>query len=213
MKSRYEKNKIKDMVIAYPLHDAIYLNITNRCQNACVFCIRNSVYGVGYNLWLEWEPTVDEILTAIGNININGYKELVFCGYGEPLTRPQELIAVSKAIKENIQAGQPKMKIRINTNGLTDLFLGYDILPQLAGLIDSISISLNAHNSKEYLRLTQSSYGEQAFPAVLEFARRSIYYIPKVVLSVVRYPGVDITAASEIALRMGVEFRVREYQS
>jgi TatD family-associated radical SAM protein len=210
MEPRYENSKIKDMIIAYPLHDALYLNITNRCPNDCVFCIRNSVYGVGYNLWLEQEPDAAGILAAVGDLR--GYKELVFCGYGEPLTRPQEVIAVSKAVKAIIQAEQRKFTIRINTNGLADLFLGYDILPQLSGLIDSISISLNAHNSKEYLRLTRSTYGEQAFPAVLEFTRRSIYYIPNVVLTVVRYPGVDITSASEIALRLGVELRVREYQ-
>jgi TatD family-associated radical SAM protein len=210
MEARYGNSKIKDMIIAYPLHEALYLNITNRCPNACVFCIRNSIYGVGYNLWLEREPTVAEILAAIGDLN--GCKELVFCGYGEPLMRPEEVIAVSKAVKASLQAEQRKITIRLNTNGLADLFLGYDILPQLSGLIDSISISLNAHNFKEYLRLTRSKYGEQAFPAVLEFAGRSMYYIPNVILTVVRYPGVDIMSASEIVLRMGAEFRVRECQ-
>lgn len=201
-------SQTQDMVIAYPLHGSLYLNITNRCPNACIFCIRNSDNGVGYNLWLEHEPTVSEILAAIGDIK--RYREIVFCGYGEPLMRPEVVVAVCTALKKQNQPHSTL--IRINTNGLADLFLGYEILPQLKGLVDVISISLNAHNAKEYHRFTQSKYGEEAFDAVLGFARRSCQYIPKVILSVVKYPGVDIEKTAKIAADLGVEFRVREYQ-
>ncbi len=201
--------KNNDLVFAYPLNGSLYLNITNRCPNACLFCIRNSVDGVGYNLWLEREPMAGEILAAVGHLK--GIREIVFCGYGEPLLRPEVIIEVATALKERIRSEQLDIGIRINTNGLADLFLGYDVLPQLKGLIDAISISLNAHNSEAYLKITQSPYGEKAFPAVLDFVRRSTFYIPKVVLSVVRYPGVDIGEATKITRDLGVELRIREH--
>lgn len=191
------------MIIAYPLHGSLYLNITNRCPNACVFCIRGSKTGVGYNLWLEREPSASEVIEAIHDPS--GYREVVFCGYGEPLLRPEVVVEVSQWLKK-----QP-VKVRLNTNGLADLFLGYDVLPNLKGLIDVVSISLNADNSELYQQLTRSSFGKTAHQAVLDFARRSKNYIPRVVLSVVDYPGVDLEKAKTIATEMGVEFRVREY--
>jgi TatD family-associated radical SAM protein len=200
------------MVIAYPLKDALYLNITNRCSNACLFCIRDTTGGVGYNLWLEQEPTVDEIMAAVGALGVPGspgesncYKEIVFCGYGEPLMRPEIVVEVSRRLKNYPQ------KIRLNTNGLADLFLDYDILPELKGLIDTISISLNAHNPQLYQELTRTKFGAAAFPAVLEFTRRSKMFVPRVILSVVRYPGVNVEEAATIAEDLGVEFRVREF--
>lgn len=209
MEKEFAGRNIKGKVYAYPLHDALYLNITNRCPNACLFCIRNSEGGVGYNLWLDKEPSAGEVLAAIGDLK--GFREIVFCGYGEPLMRPDVLTEIASGLKERIRNEGLDIGIRINTNGLSDLFLGYDVLPQLQGLIDTVSISLNAHNSQTYLNITQSPFGAKAYPAVLDFARRSIFYIPKVVLSVVRYPGVDIEEATKICRDLGAELRVREY--
>ncbi len=191
------------MVITYPLHGSLYLNITNKCPNSCIFCIREGNTGVGYNLWLEREPTAKEVIDAIHDPS--GYREIVFCGYGEPLLRPEIVKEVSEWLKKW------PVKVRLNTNGLSDLFLGYDILPNLKGLIDVISISLNADNTELYLQLTQSSFGKAAFSAVLDFTRRSRHYIPQVILSVVNYPGVDLEKAKAIAAEMGVEFRSREF--
>jgi TatD family-associated radical SAM protein len=197
------------MVIAYPLKDALYLNITNRCSNACLFCIRETPGGVGYNLWLRQEPTVDEIITAVGTPGAPGvptcYQEIVFCGYGEPLMRPEIVVEVSRRLKNY------SLKIRLNTNGLADLFLDYDILPELKGLIDTISISLNAQNAKIYQELTRTKFGPAAFPAILDFIHRSKLTIPRVIVSVVRYPGVNVEEAATIAKDLGVEFRVREF--
>ncbi|HBF35844.1 MAG TPA: radical SAM protein [Firmicutes bacterium] len=191
------------MVIAYPIQDALYLNITNRCPNACLFCIRETTGGVGYNLWLNHEPSVHEIMMMVEEYGYH-YREVVFCGYGEPLLRPEIVKEVAGKIKEH------QVSVRLNTNGLADLFLGYDILPELAELIDTISISLNAENAAAYEKLTQSPYGINAFPAVLDFIRRSKLVIPKVVASVVRYPGVDIKKAALLAEDLKVDFRIRE---
>lgn len=195
--------KKREMVIAYPLQDSLYLNITNRCPNSCKFCIRGTETGVGYNLWLEKEPSVEEIKNAISDPA--GYREVVFCGYGEPLVRPEVVVEVSRWLKSK------GATVRINTNGLTDLFLDYDILPQLKGLADVISISLNAQNAPLYVEITRTNFGEKAFFTVLEFARRSTLYIPRVILSVVRYPGVNIQEAAALAEALGVEFRTREF--
>jgi TatD family-associated radical SAM protein len=189
--------------IAYELHGALYLNITNRCSNDCVFCIRHlKDDGMGYNLWLEREPTVQEILTAIGDPT--RYQEVVFCGYGEPLERPAVVVTVAKVLKDQ------GAKVRLNTNGLADLILGYDILPQLRGLIDVISISLNSATAEGYLALTRSSFGTKSFTALLDFIRRSKLQIPKVILSVVRYQGVDLIEVQKLAAAMNLELRIRE---
>lgn len=198
-----EENPKKGMVVAYQLHGSLYLNITNRCPNTCAFCIRGSKTGVGYNLWLEHEPSLAEVIEAIGDPS--GYREIVFCGYGEPLMRPEIVEEIARWLK------QWSVQVRLNTNGLADLFLGYDILPRLKGLIDIISISLNADNTQLYHKLCQSEFGERAFPAILEFAKRSLKYIPKVILSVVDYPEVNLEKAGEIAKEIGVRLRIREY--
>jgi len=198
-------NSGKDMVIAYPIHDSLYLNITNRCPNAWLFCVRETNGGVGYNLWLSHEPSALEIMTAIAEHG-NHYQEIVFCGYGEPLLRPGIVKEVAGKIKEQ----KRQMSVRINTNGLADLFLEYDILPELAGRVDTISISLNAENAEAYEKLTKTPYGTKAFQSVLDFIRRSKLVIPNVVISVVRYPGVDIKKAALIAEDLKVSFRIRE---
>jgi len=199
------KLNVKPPVLAYRLHDALYLNITNRCPNACQFCIRGTENGVGYNLWLDREPTAEEVIEAIGDPT--GFQEVVFCGYGEPLVRPEVVIAVSRWLKEN-----RARKVRVNTNGLADLFLGYDILPELRGLIDEISISLNSTDAEGYLKLTRSKFGLEAFEAVLDFAKRGILFIPKVTLSVVNFPGVDLEKAAQLTRTIGAEFKIRQFQ-
>jgi TatD family-associated radical SAM protein len=204
MKEENQPSEDHSMVIAYPIKDALYLNITNRCPNACLFCIRETTGGVGYNLWLAYEPSVAEIMAVMEGLQYYRYREIVFCGYGEPLIRPEIVEEVARLLKKY------PVKIRLNTNGLSDLFLGYDVLPQLKGLIDTISISLNAENSDVYMELTKTPYGAAAFPALLEFIRHSKLVISNVAVSVVRYPGVNIEKAALLAKDLGVEFRIRE---
>ncbi|MBM7855307.1 TatD family-associated radical SAM protein [Desulfohalotomaculum tongense] len=194
------------MTVAYTIGQSLYLNITNRCTNNCVFCIRRTKEGVGYDLWLSREPNLQELLEAVGDPG--RYKEVVFCGYGEPLIRLELVIAAAAEFKK-LGAKQ----IRINTNGQANIIHQRNVVPELAGLVDVISISLNAQNAGAYAELSQPvKYSpEEAYSAVLEFARQCKKYIPRVVLSVVNWPGVDIEACRKIAEELEVEFRVREF--
>ncbi|WP_223226336.1 TatD family nuclease-associated radical SAM protein [Sporomusa sp. GT1] len=199
------------MTITYEWGDSLYINITNRCTNNCTFCVRNNQEGIsrGMNLWLEREPTVSEVLADIQARDIYKYREFVFCGYGEPMLRTYDIVEICRCLKNTYN-----IPIRINTNGHANLICGQDITSQLAGLVDAVSISMNAKNNKEYQELCQSDYGEKAYEAMLAFAAKCKKYIPQVVLSVVDVMSDDnIQSCREIANRIGVDFRVRHYQS
>jgi TatD family-associated radical SAM protein len=195
------------MIITYEAGNSLYINITNRCTNHCSFCIRKNRDGVGTgtNLRLEREPTVAQVLADIRKQDVSRYQEFVFCGFGEPLTRTDDVMEICRQLKQ--QYDQP---IRINTNGQANLICGRDVTPQLAGRVDSISISLNARDREQYQQLCGSRYGTAAFDAVLDFTVSCKKYIPKVVLTVVDIlPEDDIAACRKIAEHLGVDFRVR----
>lgn len=193
-------------MIAYELGNSLYLNITNRCTNRCEFCIRQREIGVGgYDLRLEKEPSLKEIIEAIGDPS--GYNEVVFCGYGEPLMRLQTVLDVSGYLKKNY----PNVPIRINTNGQANLIYGEDITPQFKGLVDVISISLNAENADKYQELCHSDYGKEAYYSILEFARKCKNHIPRVVLSVLDLPSIDVEKCRRLSEDLCVELRVRIY--
>ncbi|MCI5893177.1 MAG: TIGR04100 family radical SAM protein [Clostridiales bacterium] len=199
------------MTITYEYHKSLYVNITNRCSNACSFCVRNKHDNVNGedNLWLDREPTVEEIKQDFEKRDMSKYDQVVFCGYGEPMERFDDLIEVSRWIKQTC----PDMPIRINTNGQANLICGRDVTPDMKGVIDVVSISLNAPNAKEYQELCKSRYGEQAFEALQEFAKLANRYVDRVVFSVVdkTMPDEDIEECRKIAQNCGVEFRVRAY--
>lgn len=191
-----------DQIFAYRLGSSLYLNITNRCTNDCLFCIRRTREGLGsYDLWLEREPDLQELLAAAGDIR--PYQEVVFCGYGEPLIRPDLVVQAAKEFKKR---GRP---VRINTNGQANLIHGRNILPELAGIVDTVSISLNTADPGQYLEICRPQHGEKAYPALLEFASASKKYIPKVILTAVTWPGVDMEKCLGLARELGVAFRPR----
>lgn len=191
--------------IAYQIRDSLYLNITNRCTNRCIFCAKFDDFVVkGHELKLDHEPSVEEIKQAIGDPT--EYAEVVFCGYGEPLLRLELVKELAGWLK---QQGVP---VRVNSDGQANLVHGRNILPELAGLVDAISVSLNAPDAGEYQRLCQSAYGEQSYQAVKDFLRQAGEHIPEVTASAVTCPGVDIAACRRVAEELGVQFRVREYQ-
>ncbi|MFH1542610.1 MAG: TatD family nuclease-associated radical SAM protein [bacterium] len=191
--------------IAYPIKDALYLNITNRCTNECQFCIRNKTrkFDGQHELWLDKEPSVKEILAAIGDPT--KYKQIVFCGYGEPLLRLDVVKQVAKKLKAQ------GARVVIDTNGHANLHWGRNILPELKGLVDMISISLDAENAKVYEKICQPAYGPAAYPAVIEFIKEAKKHIPEVEASIVDLPMVDHAACRKIAKELAVGFRVRSY--
>jgi TatD DNase family protein len=193
--------------VAYPIRKSLYLNITNHCTLACVFCPKHkgNFEVKGYNLKLDQEPNVEDVFRAAGNLE--GYDEVVFCGFGEPTQRLEILKVIAKRIKN--ASGS---RIRLDTDGLANLVHGRDILPELSGLIDSVSISMNAPNAESYSKICPSKYGEEAFFAMLSFLESAKEFIPDVTATVVGVPGLDVEACKKLAAEMGVNFRLRKYQ-
>jgi TatD DNase family protein len=187
--------------IAYKIRDSLYLNITNRCTNRCAFCIRfHSDYVKGHNLRLSHEPTEEEVIQAIGDPA--RYQEIVFCGYGEPMLRLDLIKNVARWIKQH--GG----KVRINTNGHGNLIHKRNILPELQGIVDRISISLDAQDEGTYNRICKPEFGN-AYHEVLNFIREAKNVIPDVSVTVVTASGIDIEQCKRTAEKLGVGFRVR----
>ena len=199
------------MTITYEGKNSLYLNITNRCPCACVFCLRKNkdTYFNSQSLWLEKEPTVQEICDNLDSRDLTKYEEIVFCGYGEPTERLDDLLQVASYIKS-----KSKIKIRINTNGLTDLICGEKCAHKLKGLIDSVSISLNATNKEDYLKTVRPKFGIISYDAMLAFASDCVNFVPEVVMTVVD----KVTTKEEqelsrkICEEIGVTLRVRPYE-
>jgi TatD family-associated radical SAM protein len=191
----------------YKVKDGLYINLTNRCTNQCSFCIRNlsRKFEGQYPLWLDKEPMTQEILNAIGDPS--QYSEIVFCGYGEPLIRFKTVVEVAKALKER----QKDVKLRIDTNGTANIFYGRNILGELKGLIDKISVSLNAHDEEVYEKLCQPMFGKKAFAEVIKFAEEAKKVIPEVEITIVKLRPIKIRKCKEIAKKIGVKFRVRPF--
>ncbi len=201
----------KSMTITYIVEDKLYVNITNRCSNRCEFCIRNNgdgAYGSD-SLWLEREPTREEILDSIFSHDLLAFSELVFCGYGEPSYRLDDATFVAKKVKEK----NPEIIIRINTNGQSDLILGRNTAPDYEGAFDVVSVSLNTPSRERYQQICHSIYGEAAFDAVLRFAGEVKNYVPTVLLSAVKETlnSEEIEQCKRICNDLGVTLRLRDY--
>lgn len=199
------------MTITYPVKTGLYINMTNRCPCACTFCLRQNSDGVYGSdpLWLEREPTVKEICDSLDGWDLSQYSEVVFCGYGEPTERLDDLLQVAAYIKS-----KSAIPIRINTNGLADLIAGERTAPKLQGLIDTVSVSLNATDREEYLRVVRPTFGIDSYDAMLRFTGDCVEYVPQVVMTVV-----DVVTSPEeqercrqICEALGATLRVRPYE-
>lgn len=197
------------MTILYVVEDKLYVNITNRCPCACIFCIRNNgdgAYGSD-SLWLDNEPTDEQIIADFEKYDLSKYKEIVFCGYGEPLERLDTIVNVGKYLKTIT-----KTPLRINTNGLSDLINEKPTAQSLKDIIDIVSISLNAGTPDEYLRVTQPCFGIKSFEAMLKFAEDCKKAVPRVLFTVVDVISKDeINRCKALASKMGIELRIRKY--
>jgi len=153
---------------------------------------------------LDREPSSREVLAAAGDVL--AYDEVVFCGFGEPLLRWDVVREVALGLKER------GARVRINTNGQARLFLGRDILPEMAGVVDALSVSLNAQDASHYVTICRPDAGPSAYEAVKDFIREARTFVPSVTASVVALPGVDVEACRRIAEQeLGAAFRVRPY--
>lgn len=196
--------------IVYSYGNSLYINLTNKCPNRCEFCIRNFTDNLGNadNLWLQKEPTTEEVISRLKEeicekkINLD---EIIFCGYGEPTERLQEIIEISKEIKKFTDK-----PIRINTNGMSDLINKKETAPLLEGIVDAVSVSLNAPNAEKYFHLCHPEFGIKSFDAILEWTKAIKKYVPDVKMSVVDVISKeDIQECRKIAEELGVKFRVR----
>lgn len=194
----------REAAIAYRIRNSLYLNITNRCSNRCSFCAKFTDYFVkGHFLKLDHEPSFDEVVAAIGDPS--GYDEIVFCGYGEPLLRLDLVRQVAAELKKK------GCRIRVNTDGQASLVHGRNVPAELAGLVDAISVSLNAADAETYERLCRTPFGASGFQGVQDFLTESKKFIPLVIASAVTVPGLDIEAVRKLADSLGVSFREREF--
>lgn len=198
------------MTICYPVGTGLYVNLTNRCPCSCTFCIRNNgdgAYGSD-SLWLEREPSAEEVISALRARKLSDFKEIVFCGYGEPTEALPVLLEVCRYIKDNAS-----LPVRLNTNGLSDLIWGENTAPMLSGLVDTVSVSLNASSAEGYCQVTRPSFGEKAFGAMLKFSEECKNYVPRVMFTVVDVISEEeIEKCQSLADEMGIPLRVRKYE-
>ena len=202
------------MTITYQVKQSVYVNLTNRCPCACRFCLRNNgsgVFGSG-PLWLEREPTLEEVTASLDGWDYARFREVVFCGYGEPTERLNVLLAAADHLKRRDAA----LRVRVNTNGLSDLINGKPTAPLFAGKVDCLSISLNTDDAAEYLDVCRPKFGAAAYPAMLAFAKEAAAVVPEVVMTVVGEPVTSIEKQARcrvLAESLGARLRVRPYEA
>ena len=191
-------------VIAYPIADRLYLSITDRCTLACRFCPKTlgSMQVHDYDLSMDHRPGVDEIIAAMGDIS--DYSSIVFCGYGEPTLRLKVLLDVAREVKRR------EGHVRVNTDGLANLVNKRNVLPEMSGLVDALSVSMNAQNESVYNTHCDPALPE-SWQAMLDFLAQAPRWVPDVTATAINgLDGVDIEACRALARKLGVAFRQRE---
>ena len=201
----------KKMEILYKVHNNLYINLTNRCPYSCTFCLRQKMDKVGESdtLWLLREPTAEEVIEEFKKWDVDSFHEIVFCGFGEPT----EAFDVLKKVTEFIKSKYNK-PIRLNTNGVGSLINKRNIAPELKGLIDTVSISLNNPDPEEYSKLVRSKYGEKSFQEMINFAKECKKYVPNVVMSTVdtTISHEEEKKCKEICDEVGAVYRIRPWE-
>jgi len=201
----------KMMTILYPVKTGLYVNLTNRCPCACTFCIRKNddkVYDEPDSLWLEHEPSIEEVKNAFSKQNMKNYSEVVFCGYGEPTEALDTLLQTARFVKKTYD-----LPTRLNTNGLGNLINEKDVPPLFKGLFDSVSISLNSSSPQIYLERIRPKFKEKAYPAMLDFAKECTKFVPDVTMTTVHttISEQDEEQCAKLCKELGVNYRIREF--
>ncbi len=202
---------MKGLTFVYAVHDNLYINLTNRCPCHCTFCIRqfgDGAYGSD-SLWLEREPSCEEIFAEFDKYDLSEYSEIVFCGYGEPMERAEDVSFIGKELKKRY----PGIKIRLNTNGLSDKIHGKSTAYLLEDAVDIVSISLNSGNAEDYMKVTRPKW-EDSFDAMLKFAEDCKKYVPQVMFTVVDVISEkEINDSKAVSERLGIPLRIRKYDT
>lgn len=200
----FKIGELPPISFTYQIGKALYVNVTNRCNASCVFCDREGYASfAGYNLRMSksQEPSAEVYIQEIGDPK--KFSEIVFCGYGEPTIRLDIIKKVARYVKEN--GG----KTRLNTNGHGNFINKRNILPELKGLIDSVSISLNSADPEQYAKLMKVD--KSLFYEMVVFTKEAKKYIDDVIVSIVDLKEVDEQKARKFAEEeLGVRFRERE---
>jgi TatD DNase family protein len=194
--------------LVYPIRRSLYVNLTNECSNRCMFCPRSvgELVVKGHDLKLPREPTAAEVIQALQDARVENYEEVVFCGFGEPTLRLDVLKEVALEVK-----GRWHVRTRLNTNGQGSAIAGRDITEELAPLIDSVSVSLDAPDAATYETLCRPTI-PNAFEAVCDFIRRAKGRIATIRATAVAVPGLDLEAVRRVAEKdLGVTFEVRAF--
>ena len=200
------------MEILYKVHHGLYVNLTNKCPCACTFCLRQTMDHVweAHSLWLEREPSAEEVIAEFAKFDMNEFEEVVFCGFGEPTEALPVLLKVAAYVKETFSK-----PVRINTNGMGNLIWNRDITPEFEGLIDTVSISLNTPNAERYHELVRSKFGDQSFDAMISFAKKCTQHVPKVVMTTVAttITKEEEAQCSKICEEVGAVYRIRPWEN
>lgn len=207
-KRKVDKQNAAGGTIVYAYKDALYINLTNRCPCRCRYCIKYKWRWKfrGHELKLKYEPSAAEVVESVSAYSSQkNFTEVVFCGYGEPFMRFETMKEISRILKSS------GWHIRINTTGLGNLINKRNVLPEISGLVDSVSVSLNSADAQKYQFWNRSVFGAKSFDAVLDFIREAKKYIPSVAISAIELPGGDIDGIKKIAASLGVNFRTRPY--
>lgn len=200
----------KSESIVYWLGDTLYLNITNRCSNKCYFCFRHFWDGIaGFRLKLSSEPSAEKVIEELGkHISRRRWREVVFCGFGEPTARLDCLIRVTKWIKSHY----PFLRVRLNTNGHAFLLNPErDVIGELKSAgVDAVSVSLNGHDEESYNSVCKPEFKE-AYKNVIEFIQALKETNMDVEITAVDLPEINISKIRDFADRVGAKFRLREF--
>lgn len=198
--------------IVYWLGDSLYLNITNRCPNRCYFCFRYFWDGIaGFRLKLSSEPNAEQVIEELReHITRRRWKEVVFCGFGEPTARLDCLLEVTRWIKKYY----PSLKVRVNTNGQALLLnQGRDVIGEMKGAgIDAVSVSLNGHDEESYNRICRPTF-KDAYKSVISFIQALREAKIDVEITAVDLPEINTSKIKDFAEKIGAKFRLREFLS
>lgn len=190
--------------------ETVYVNLTNSCTNSCIFCLRNQKDDVcGAEMWHDDNYTLEDIIEQFNKF-LPYVKTTVFCGYGEPFLRREMMKEFCKYLRKNY----PKIKIRVNTNGHANAIYKTNVAEEFKGLIDAVSVSLNASCEKDYDEICKPKI-KNAYEEVKKFIKAcsdaGIEVTASVVTGFDKIHYVNVEECEKIASSLGAKFRNREF--